>query len=81
MMRLILPHKFRIPDGLAILAAFLLLLSSTTGNNTSQAVYSATEGDTPVTTTDASSNQENIDAATVSKRRGLNLGFLLFRRG
>lgn len=81
MMRLTLHHKFRIPDGLAILAALLLLLSATAGYDASQAAHSASEGGTPVTTTDAGNDDDNIDATTANKRRGLNLGLLLFRRG
>ena len=75
------PHnRFHIPNGLAIFAALLLLISSVVGFEASQELYSSSqEIMTPVKA--ESSESENINDAVEHKRRGLNLGLLLFRRG
>ena len=89
------PHnRFHIPNGLAIFAALLLLISSVVGFEASQEkvrpgigreaglgqLYSSNqEIMTPVKA--ESSESDNINDAVEHKRRGLNLGLLLFRRG
>ena len=76
-----LPNKrLRIPNSLAIFAAVLLLVSSVVGFNANQEAQSpGQENITAVKSGKANTNQV-IDTAE-PKRRGLNLGFLLFRRG
>ena len=73
----LMPHnKFHIPNRLAIFAALLLLISSIAGFETSQGQNST---NAEVTT---SVKVESADSDTTEhKRRGLNLGLLLFRRG
>jgi len=73
-------HRLHVPNGLAILAAVLLLVSSFVGNNTNQEAYSSGADST------AAMKMENTDGNRVNdsaehKSRGLNLGSLLFRRG
>ena len=72
-------HRTRIPNALAILAALLLLTSSVVGYEHSLDVDSAGANIAP------SSKVESADKGKVTdtvqqKRRGLNLGLLLFRR-
>jgi len=72
-------HRLHIPNGLAVLAAVLLLaISAANFNSSSEADPSGTKASHAVTV--ESSESENIDDGVVSKRRGLNLGSLLFRR-
>ncbi len=72
-------HRFHIPNGLAILAAVLLLVSSVGGFNSDSEVYSSSV-DAKSSVKVESADNDSIDAVE-QKRRGLNLGFLLFRRG
>jgi len=72
-------HRLHIPNGLAVLAAVLLLVSSVASfNSSSDADPSDTKASHAVTV--ESSESESINDGVVSKRRGLNLGSLLFRR-
>lgn len=73
-------HRIRIPNGLAIFAALLLLASSVVGYEASQDINSSGKNMMP------SSNVESVEKdgfndTTEHKRRGLKLGLLLFRRG
>jgi hypothetical protein len=76
MMNLIPHHRIQIPNGLAMFAALLLLISSVTGFKTSQEGYSS--GQETTTSIKAGSG---IDDSAENKSRGLKLGLLLFRRG
>ena len=73
-------NRFHIPNGLAVLAAVMLLVSSVAGYNSNS--------DTQINSLDAhpsiqveSSENDGIKDSTEHKRRGINLGNLLFRRG
>ena len=75
------PHnRFHIPNGLAMFAALLLLISSVVGFEANQEVYSSGQ---EIMSSVKAKNAENdsINDAAEHKRRGLNLGLLLFRRG
>ena len=80
MLNLIPHHRFHVPNGLAMLAAVLLLVSSVAGFNSDPELNPAAENVTPSVKVENSDNNE-MNAAAENKRRGLNLGFLLFRRG
>ncbi len=75
------PHtRFHVPNGLAMLAAVLLLASSVT------TVRHDTEAPSSSADTNSAIQLESVEKNTVpdtveEKRRGLNLDFLLFRRG
>ena len=72
-------HRLHVPNGLAVLAAVLLLvISAANFNSSSETDPSGAKASHAVTA--ESSETENIDDGIVSKRRGLNLGSLLFRR-
>ena len=79
MLNLIPHHRLHVPNGLAVLAAVLLLAISVanfnSGSNTDPSGAKASHAATV-----ESSESENINDGIVSKRRGLNLGSLLFRR-
>lgn len=73
-------HRIRIPNGLAIFAALVLLVSSVAGYEASMDINSPGKSMAP------SSNVESVEKDGVNdtaehKRRGLKLGLLLFRRG
>ena len=76
MMKLIPHHRFHVPNGLAVFAALLLLISIAVGYETEQEVFSSGTEATPSTQADTTDS-----GTTQHKRRGLNLGLLLFRRG
>ena len=76
MMNLLPHHRFQIPNGLAMFAALLLLISSVASFETSQEGYSS--GQETTTTIKADSD---INDSAEHKSRGLKLGLLLFRRG
>lgn len=73
-------HRLHIPNGLAVLAAILLLISSFAGHQTEQEADTAGMNSTPSATVNSDGNDKVNDTVT-NKRRGLNLGLLLFRRG
>ena len=72
-------HRIRIPNGLAVAAALLLLASSVVGYETNQNIQSSGQGIAPTSNVDSSDN-DGVNDAAEHKRRGLNLGLLLFRR-
>ena len=72
-------HRIRIPNGLAILAALLLLTSSVVGYESSLDVHSADANMAPSSNVE-SAEKDSITDTAQQKRRGLNLGLLLFRR-
>ena len=75
------PHRrFHIPDKLAMLAALLLLVISIANFNSESEVYTSGADTSPAVKVESTDN-DSINDATEHKRRGLNLGFLLFRRG
>ena len=78
MMNLLHRHRAHIPNGFAILAALMLLVSSVYGINSTQTTDSTAQQTVAATTeTGGSSAGEDLGP---KKRRGLNLGLLLFRR-
>lgn len=80
MMNLIPHHRFHIPNTLAIFAAVLLLVTSVVGFETRQEVQSS--GQDIITSVKTESAEKSRISDTVQKkRRGLNLGLPLFRRG
>ena len=72
-------HRIRIPNGLAVAAALVLLASSVVGYESSQEIQSSDQGIAPTSNVDSSDN-DGVNDAAEHKRRGLNLGLLLFRR-
>ena len=79
MMHLLPHHRIHIPNGLAMFAALLLLISSVTGFGTNQQTNSsAPELTSPVKV--ESNKGDIVNDAAEHKHRGLNLGLLLFRR-
>jgi len=80
MSNLIRHHRFHIPDSLAIFAALLLLITSVTGFENNQETFSS--GQAPTSSIKADTNTGDlVNDSAEHKRRGLNLGLLLFRRG
>ena len=80
MMNLLPHHRLHIPNSLAIFAAVLLLITSVVGFETRQEVISS--GQDIITSVKAESAEKSSIGDTVKqKRRGLNLGLPLFRRG
>ncbi len=76
-MKNLLPHRrLQIPNSLAMLAAVLLLVTSVVGFKTNQEVFTSEQNSTPSIKVDT-----DINDSAEHKRRGLNLGLLLFRRG
>ena len=73
-------HRLHVPNGLAVLAAVLLLVSTVASFDSGLEVNSASIKAGPALKAE-SSESEDINDGVASKRRGLNLGFLLFRRG
>ena len=80
MMNLLPHHRFHIPNGLAVFAALLLLVTSVVGFETNQEVFSSGQDVTPSIKVEINTN-DSINDSAENKRRGLNLGLLLFRRG
>jgi len=94
MMNLLPNRKFHIPNSLAMIAALLLLVTSVVGFETNREkvrlqssreaglgqTYSSGQEATTSMKVNTDSNDSISDSAT-HKRRGLNLGLLLFRRG
>ena len=75
------PHnRFHVSNGLAVIAAVMLLISSVASFHSGSEIHStAKEADSAVSTQSSDSDSMNDDVT--SKSRGLNLGLLLFRRG
>jgi hypothetical protein len=76
----LLPHnRLKIPNSLAIFAAVLLLVTSVVGFESNRGTDSSGQG---ITTLKVNTDtNEGISDSAEHKRRGLNLGLLLFRRG
>lgn len=72
-------YKLHIPNGLAIFAAILLLVSSVVGYESNQDVYSSGQSVAPSTKVDSADN-DGINDAAQHTRRGLKLGLLLLGR-
>ena len=79
MMNLIHRHRTHIPNGLAIFAALMLLVSSAYGVKSTQSAETSAQQTIAAATTDTGGNAAGEDLGA-KKRRGLNLGLLLFRR-
>ena len=79
MMHLLPHHRIHIPNGLAMFAALLLLISSVTGFGTNQEVNSSVQELTSSANIETNKD-DGINDTAEQKRRGLNLGLLLFRR-
>lgn len=73
-------HRLHIPNRLAVLAAVLLLITSYAGYQSNQDADTSVMNSAPSATVNSDDNDKVNDAVT-NKRRGLNLGLLLFRRG
>ena len=80
MMNLLPHHRRHIPNGLAVLAAVLLLIISTTDLNTDQGTH-ASGHEVPTSAKIEASSSDTMNDSATPRRRGLNLGLLLFRRG
>ncbi len=80
MLNLLRHHRFHVPNGLAVAAAILLLASSVGGFNSDSGMHSSSAGSTPSVQAE-SPDSAGADDTLEQKRSGLNLGFLLFRRG
>ena len=79
-MKNLLPnHRVRIPNGLAVAAAFLLLASSVVGYESDLEMNSSAQSSAISSSVDCADNDAVSDAAEHT-RRGLNLGLILFRR-
>ena len=72
-------HKIHIPNGLAVLAAILLLLSSAINTNSDAEIQLSGTDPAPVAQLESSKNN-SVNTAAKHKRRSINLGHLLFRR-
>ena len=73
-------HRFHLPNGMAIFAALLLLISSVVGFEVDQEAYPSGHEATASASVESTESDAINDAAN-HKSRGLNLGLLLFRRG
>ena len=74
------PHnRFHIPNGLAILAAVILLLSSAVSENTDSDIQ-ASGTDSMASGQIESTDDRKLNDTAGHKRRGIKLGHLLFRR-
>ena len=80
MMNLLHHHRFHIPNGLAMFAALLLLVSSVAGLETTEEVHASGQETTASLKVDTDTN-DSVDVSVRHKHRGLNLSLLLFRRG
>jgi len=79
MLNLLKHHRIHIPNGLAILAAVLLLASSTVGYKVNEDLQASEQQSVTAAKIETGENGMSGDVAQ-PKRRGLNLGLLLFRR-
>ena len=79
MMNLLPNHRLHIPNSLAIFAAVLLLVTSVVGFETKQEIHSSDQEASTSIKVNKDTNDSISDSAE-HKRRGLNLGLLLFRR-
>lgn len=73
-------QRFHIPNSLAVFAAVLLLVTSVVGFESRQEINSS--GQNIINSVKAESAEKSRTNDTIQKkRRGLNLGLPLFRRG
>lgn len=79
MLNLLKHHRIHVPNGLAIFAAILLLVSTTVGYQANQDLQTPDQQTITSVNIDTSDSDVAADVAQ-KKRRGLNLGLLLFRR-
>lgn len=79
MMNLKRHHKFHIPNMLAIYAAMLLVVTYLLGFEGDRDVYASSPEIISSANVD-SANTDKVNDSVEHKRRGLNLGLLLFRR-
>lgn len=79
MMNLIKHHRLHIPNALALLAVVLLLITGVAGLDTNQETYFSGQDNAPALKVDVKA-AEGINDAAGQKRRGLNLGLMLFPR-
>ena len=80
MMNLRPHHRIQVPNGLAILAVLMLLISAAANFETRQETNSS--GQEAVMSAEVDNGGSvGVNNAAQSKSRGLNLGLLLFRRG
>ena len=73
-------HRLHIPNGLAAIAAVMLLVTGYAGYNTRQDIHTSGAESTPSLQVESTDDSNVIDSAD-HKRRGIDLGVLLFRRG
>jgi hypothetical protein len=73
-------HRLHVPNSLAAIAAVLLLVSGYAGYNTRQNAHTVEVESTPSVKVESADDSNVVDSAE-HKKRGLNLGLLLFRRG
>jgi len=79
MMKSPLHRRLRIPNSLAMVAALLLLITSVTGFEGNRDVNPSAQ-ETVNSAKAEGTGKQNVNDGVETKRRGLNLGFLLFRR-
>ena len=79
MIKLLKHQRFQIPNGLAIVAAGVLVVSSIIGFEANQEAYSPAPENGRVVKTE-STETESISNAAENKSRRFNIGSLLFRR-
>ena len=79
MMNLLPHHRLHIPNGLAVFAAIMLLVTSAVGFGGSQDTNPAGK-DITATATVKTTDNADMNSSIENKRRGLKLGLLLFRR-
>ena len=80
MMNLLPHHRLHIPNSLAVFAAVLLMVTSVVGFEVNQEVNSSNR-ESIISVKAESTEKSRISDSVKQKRRGLNLGLPLFRRG
>jgi len=85
MMRIGMPklsphHRIHIPNGLAMFAAVLLLVTSVVSYNSGSEDHPSGVAATSSAKAESTDN-DSVNDTVERKRRALNLGLLLFRRG
>ena len=80
MMNLLPHHRLHIPNSLAVFAAVLLMITSVVGFEVNQEVNSSSQ-ESIISVKAESAEKSRVSDSVKQKRRGLNLGLPLFRRG
>ena len=80
MMNLRPHHRIQVPNGLAILAVLMLLISAAANFETRRETNSSDQEAVMSAEVDKGGS-EGVNNAAKSRSGGLNLGLLLFRRG